>query len=311
MCRPGGRGSALISMSVNGRASMKRGLGAVFAMYSEYDQLVSVSHQLTRLNRAELAQYAPADRFRTVRNFPDVEHVTRGARRPLSDFFAESDAQFEAADQEIPPRPDWYEALQADGGELRWFVTVGRLSPEKNHARLIRSFEKVHAAHPESRLLIVGAGPLRADLQQQIDDGDEDDIDVVEGALQICGEGQPSQVAAGEDAIGKSRLENRNLARIQPVDTSAVDVHARHVMAPGGKAGTADKSDISRTQYSNSHRELPLRLTASRPCHVSLKRVSLVCAPPWPAPATAKRVSVNETMLWPWATPSTPASPRR
>ena len=156
--------------TVNGRASMKRGLGAVFAMYSEYDQLVSVSHQLTRLNRAELAQYAPADRFRTVRNFPDVEHVTRGARRPLSNFFAESDAQFEAADQEIPPRPDWYEALQADEGELRWFVTVGRLSPEKNHARLIRSFEKVHAAHPESRLLIVGAGPLRADLQQQIDD---------------------------------------------------------------------------------------------------------------------------------------------
>lgn len=156
--------------TVNGKASMKRGLGTVFAMYSEYDQLVSVSHQLTELNRAELAEYAPADRFRTVRNFPDVEHVTLGARRPLSDFFAEADAQCEAADEEIPPRPDWYDALQADEGELRWFVTVGRLSPEKNHARLIRSFQQVHAAHPESRLLIVGNGPLRTELQQQIDD---------------------------------------------------------------------------------------------------------------------------------------------
>ena len=168
--------------TVNGRASMKRGLGAVFAMYSEYDQLVSVSHQLTELNRIELAEYASGEHFRTVRNFPDVEHVTLGARRPLSEFFSESDAQHEAADREIPPRPVWYEALQADEGDLRWFITVGRLSPEKNHARLIRSFLAVHRAHPEARLLIVGAGPLAADLQEQIDEAGLSDVAFLTGA---------------------------------------------------------------------------------------------------------------------------------
>jgi len=168
--------------TVNGKASMKRDLGAVFALYSEYDQFVSVSHQLTELNRVELAEYAPADRFHTVRNFPDVEHVSLGARRPLSEFFAESDAQHEAADEQIPPRPAWYEALQADEGDLRWFVTVGRLSPEKNHARLIRSFLAVHAEHPEARLLIVGGGPLQADLQRQIDDAGLSDVAFLTGA---------------------------------------------------------------------------------------------------------------------------------
>jgi len=187
--------------TVNGKATMKRGLSTVFAMYSEYDQLVSVSHQLTELNRLELAEYASGEHFRTVRNFPDVEHVTLGARRPLSEFFSESDAQYEAADQEIPPRPEWYEALQADEGELRWFVTVGRLSPEKNHARLIRAFHDVHRAHPEARLLIVGAGPLRADLQQQIDEAGLSDAAFLTGAQR-----NPYALLAASDCFVLSSL---------------------------------------------------------------------------------------------------------
>ncbi len=165
--------------TVNGKAHMRRGLGAVFAMYRQYDELVSVSHQLTELNQVELAEYAPADRFRTARNFPDVEHVTRGMRRPLAEFFDDEDE--EGIDGIVVPRPAWYEALQADEGELRWFITVGRLSPEKNHARLIRAFLEVHDEHPETRLLIVGGGPLRDELQQQIDDAGASDVAFLTG----------------------------------------------------------------------------------------------------------------------------------
>ncbi len=183
--------------TVNGKARMRRSLGAVFAMYPEYDQLVSVSHQLAELNRVELAEYAPADRFRTVRNFPDVEHVTRGMRRPLSEFFDD-----ESADAEVEePLPAWFQALQEDEGELRWFITVGRLSPEKNHARLIRSFLAVHAAHPEARLLIVGGGPLRADLQQQIDDAGAADVAFLTGAQR-----NPYALLAASDCFVLSSL---------------------------------------------------------------------------------------------------------
>ena len=49
------------------------------------------------------------------------------------------------------------------------FVNVGRLSPEKNQARLIRAFAEVHAAHPATRLVIVGAGPLFDDLTALIE----------------------------------------------------------------------------------------------------------------------------------------------
>ncbi|MGN8024597.1 CDP-glycerol glycerophosphotransferase family protein [Microbacterium sp. 22242] len=179
--------------TVNGKARMKRNLGAVFAMYSEYDQLVSVSHQLTELNRIELAAYAPADRFRTVRNFPDVEHVTRGMRRPLAELLDGTDPE--------EPRPAWFEALQEDEGDLRWFITVGRLSPEKNHARLIRAFLRVHAAHPEARLLIVGGGPLRADLQRQIAAAGAEDVVFLTGAQR-----NPYALLAASDCFVLSSL---------------------------------------------------------------------------------------------------------
>ncbi|RAD51557.1 hypothetical protein DN508_38670, partial [Burkholderia multivorans] len=46
------------------------------------------------------------------------------------------------------------------------FVTVGRLSPEKNQARLLRAFAEVSAEEPDARLVIIGDGPLSDDLRE-------------------------------------------------------------------------------------------------------------------------------------------------
>lgn len=43
-------------------------------------------------------------------------------------------------------------------------LSIGRLQPEKNYNGLIRAFAKVHKAHPETMLLIVGSGPERDKL---------------------------------------------------------------------------------------------------------------------------------------------------
>jgi len=43
-------------------------------------------------------------------------------------------------------------------------VTAGRLSPEKGHARLIKAFAAVNAEHPQTRLAILGDGPLHQSL---------------------------------------------------------------------------------------------------------------------------------------------------
>ena len=48
------------------------------------------------------------------------------------------------------------------------FVSVGRLSAEKNHARLIRAFAKVHEDVPNTRLVIMGAGELQNQLKELV-----------------------------------------------------------------------------------------------------------------------------------------------
>ena len=46
-------------------------------------------------------------------------------------------------------------------------VAAGRLAQIKRIDRLLRVFAAVHAAHPETRLCIVGDGPLRPELEAQ------------------------------------------------------------------------------------------------------------------------------------------------
>src|SRR5699024_7456552 len=49
------------------------------------------------------------------------------------------------------------------------FITIGRLSPEKDHMKLIKSFFDLSKTHPDTRLYIVGEGALKTQLEQLVD----------------------------------------------------------------------------------------------------------------------------------------------
>ena len=53
--------------------------------------------------------------------------------------------------------------------DLIKFIIVGRLREEKRHNYLIRAFSKVKTHLPNSRLIIIGDGPLRKELEQLIE----------------------------------------------------------------------------------------------------------------------------------------------
>jgi glycosyltransferase involved in cell wall biosynthesis len=53
-------------------------------------------------------------------------------------------------------------------GNEKVIGTVGRLSPEKGHVYLLKAFEKIVLKVPDARLVIVGTGPLRQDLESKV-----------------------------------------------------------------------------------------------------------------------------------------------
>ncbi len=144
---------------IGGRERLRRSLGAVFALYPRFDSLVSVSPLLSEVNRETLAGRLGIrpDAFRFAHNVIDGRRVLLGATATPSD---DHDID-RASDAQVRP-------ILEDHVGTTWFLTIGRLSVEKNHRRLVNAFGRVHAAHPDTRLMIVGDGPLRAELTELI-----------------------------------------------------------------------------------------------------------------------------------------------
>ena len=91
----------------------------------------------------------------------------------LKDFLVKEyglDAHFTV----IPTGTNLEPFLNADGDAVRkekdWqdetiLISVGRLAPEKNWETLLRAFAIIYPKHPDLRLVLIGDGPSREDLQ--------------------------------------------------------------------------------------------------------------------------------------------------
>ena len=136
----------------HGRRPHLRNLTSVFSLYREYDHLVSVSASLADINARKLAEHAGRDKFVSAPNLVNASFVLERSR---------------ASDEPPEDAADFVPAFPLDP-QLTTFVSVGRLSQEKNHARLIRAFALVHAKDPATRLMIVGTGPLKDNLERLV-----------------------------------------------------------------------------------------------------------------------------------------------
>lgn len=112
-----------------------------FYLYKYFDTLLSVSEGTRDLNRNNLAKLFRLDnsKFDFCENVQNPEHVMKMASAPLEN----------ADDIRFFDR----------GGPI--FITMGRLSVEKDQEKLIRSFLKVVDACPKAVLIILGDGPLK------------------------------------------------------------------------------------------------------------------------------------------------------
>lgn len=119
---------------------------SILALYDAYDHLVSTG---------PTALVAP--------QMPLLAQSLSGGGRVLADSALSVDFNNGGS-----PIPDWL-AERDPAENIRIFASLGRLSLENNPSLLIQAFALAHAAAPESRLLVIGDGPLAAALAEQVE----------------------------------------------------------------------------------------------------------------------------------------------
>jgi glycosyltransferase involved in cell wall biosynthesis len=92
-------------------------------------------------------------------------------------------------------------------------IYVGRLGPEKNLTFLVRAFAGIHSAYPDARLLLVGDGPEKDNLEDQVRRSG------LEGKVRFAGmveyESLPGYLAAGDIFVTASVTEVHPLSVIE------------------------------------------------------------------------------------------------
>lgn len=64
------------------------------------------------------------------------------------------------------------------------FICVARLSPEKNHITLLKAFKQMLSKHPQARLVLVGDGPERENIELFVSSNDLTGKVILEGQRQ-------------------------------------------------------------------------------------------------------------------------------
>lgn len=129
---------------INGKYIFRRNFNVIFHIYKYFDKLICVSDSSLETNKRKLHKYGISNKIVCVHNSINYHYILNSLHNDKIDNF---------------PFIKEKHLL---------FVTMGRLSPEKDHAKLIRAFSKITEQFDKVQLLIIGDGPLKQKLEDLI-----------------------------------------------------------------------------------------------------------------------------------------------
>lgn len=158
-------------------------------------------------HRANIWMYNQVDAYMVISDFieqqiveyPGLAAKPRGFARSIPDL-----------SRLTPPIEPMRRELNLPEGTFLWGST-GRLRPEKAHDITLRAFAKVHAAHPEARLIIAGDGSLGDQLRALRTELGLDGIATFLGFRQDV----PAVLASLDGYVLASRLEGLGTAILE------------------------------------------------------------------------------------------------
>ena len=157
-------------------------LHMAISLYPYYDRLVSCGRQVCEVNREKLATPETYDKFTFAKNTFNTERFAKHMQE--DDVFEVGGVEYLITQTTSPDalcRRITY--IELPNRELTNFVTMGRFSTEKNHARLIKAFARYVEDHPLSKLYIIGGGPLEKETASLIKKLDMQDKIILTGRL--------------------------------------------------------------------------------------------------------------------------------
>ena len=147
-----------------------KSLRVTFDLYRYYNKLITVSEDSKKENSVNFKEYGMDldDKLTYVNNTLDHETIIKNS---LSGKVSEINNvqyyfnRYIKNDLSLDLR-----GIVAPLDNNTNFISIGRLSPEKDHKKLLSAFSKVFEYHDNVRLYILGDGPLKEDLINFADD---------------------------------------------------------------------------------------------------------------------------------------------
>jgi len=124
-------------------------LYANFKLYHRYDKLISVSKSVHDSNQKYMG--IDKNKFTYANNLLNIDAIINNAKEPI-----------QISEQKLFDKH-------------KVFINIGRLSPEKGHLKLIKAFAKVAKEKSECRLVILGEGVLKEEIERLISTLDLED----------------------------------------------------------------------------------------------------------------------------------------
>ncbi|HAM80019.1 CDP-glycerol glycerophosphotransferase family protein [Ornithinibacillus bavariensis] len=167
-----------VNKKINNKYPHKRNLGVIFSLYNQFDKVLSVSELTHNKNLKNLEKY--------VNHKSKMDYVINPIDYKRIFSLRNNNVQFENKEktESTSYRGDIQEGFPFPDNKHVNFITIGRLSPEKDHQKLIKAFTQVSAVHNHVRLYIVGDGSLKKDLIQLVQELNIEDKIIFTGHLE-------------------------------------------------------------------------------------------------------------------------------
>ncbi|MFS0658066.1 glycosyltransferase [Niallia alba] len=149
---------------INNKFKHKQKMNLIFPIYKYFDKIIAVSKNTRDENIKNLSKYMEETKAVYVHNCIDSEKIKQQIK--VNEEMVLEETTFLLSSKDISDGNLQIKGIKKPTKNKINFVTMGRLSPEKDHEKLLRAFKEFYTKKKDSMLYIIGEGVLETQLKE-------------------------------------------------------------------------------------------------------------------------------------------------